>query len=77
MLPQQPRGSVLRFSQRQAIQYVLSFLVMNVFLRDMLSSDSETVLRWRNDPETRRNSINTAEVTPDEHARWFAKVLAD
>ena len=50
---------------------------MNMFLRAMLSSDSETVLRWRNDPETRRNSINTAEVSPDEHARWFARVLAD
>lgn len=63
--------------ERTAIRYVISFLVMNMFLRAMLSSDSETVLRWRNDPETRRNSINTAEVSPDEHARWFAKVLAD
>ena len=48
---------------------------MNVFLRDVLSKDSETLLRWRNDPETRRNSINTTEISPEEHAEWFAKML--
>jgi UDP-2,4-diacetamido-2,4,6-trideoxy-beta-L-altropyranose hydrolase len=49
---------------------------MNMLLRDVLPADSETLLRWRNDPETRHNSINTAEVSPDEHARWFRKMLA-
>jgi len=49
---------------------------MNVFLRGVLSGDSEALLRWRNDPETWRNSINSVEVSPEEHARWFAEMLA-
>jgi RimJ/RimL family protein N-acetyltransferase len=51
-------------------------LIMNLFLRDVLKEDSEMLLRWRNDPETLRNSVNAAEVSPDEHARWFAEMLA-
>jgi RimJ/RimL family protein N-acetyltransferase len=41
------------------------------FLRRMLDRDAEMLLRWRNDPETRRNSIHTEEVSPDGHAQWM------
>jgi RimJ/RimL family protein N-acetyltransferase len=50
---------------------------MNLFLRNVIERDSENLLRWRNDPETRRNSTNTAEVSLQEHARWFATMLAN
>jgi RimJ/RimL family protein N-acetyltransferase len=50
--------------------------VMNVLLRCVHSGDSDTLLRWRNNPETLRNSIDAPEVSPQEHARWFAKTLA-
>ena len=62
------------FSQGQAM---VRQLVLNVFLRDMLSSDSETVLRWRNDPETRRNSFNRAQVLRLTPAPDVSRVLAD
>jgi len=42
----------------------------------LVEEDSETLLRWRNDPVTRRNSINTAEISPEEHARWFRETLS-
>lgn len=48
---------------------------MNIFLRGVISQDAEMLLRWRNDFETRRNSINTAAVSPEEHARWMHRVL--
>lgn len=38
-------------------------------------ADSEQLFAWRNDPETRRASINTALVDETEHAAWFSTVL--
>lgn len=46
-----------------------------VFLRGLLEKDSELLLKWRNDPDTRKNSINTAEVSPEDHARWFRNMM--
>jgi RimJ/RimL family protein N-acetyltransferase len=40
------------------------------FLRGLLDRDAAMLLRWRNDPETRRNSIRTEEVSQEEHAKW-------
>lgn len=48
-----------------------------VTLRPAGHQDSEEVLAWRNDPQTRRWSRNTHEISPEEHASWFARVLAD
>jgi len=39
--------------------------------------DSDLLLSWRNDPETRRRSLSPAEVPPAEHGAWFDRVLAD
>jgi hypothetical protein len=33
-------------------------------LRGLLEKDSELLLKWRNDPDTRRNSLHTEEVSP-------------
>jgi UDP-2,4-diacetamido-2,4,6-trideoxy-beta-L-altropyranose hydrolase len=48
---------------------------MRLCLRGIRPEDSAMLLRWRNDPETRRNSLNTTEVSPEEHARWFCRMI--
>jgi RimJ/RimL family protein N-acetyltransferase len=39
--------------------------------------DAARLLAWRNDPETRRASHDSAEVTPEEHRAWLERVLHD
>jgi RimJ/RimL family protein N-acetyltransferase len=46
-----------------------------VFLRGLLEKDSELLLKWRNHPDTRRNSLHTEEVSPEDHARWFQNMI--
>jgi UDP-2,4-diacetamido-2,4,6-trideoxy-beta-L-altropyranose hydrolase len=48
---------------------------MNLALRGILPQDASILLAWRNDPETRRNSINTGEISWKEHVRWFEEVM--
>ena len=48
---------------------------MDICLREVLPQDSALLLGWRNDPNTRLNSINTAEVSLEEHARWFHNMI--
>lgn len=43
--------------------------------RKAAKNDSEMLLRWRNDPETRDNSLNTGIVRPEEHEAWLDKTL--
>lgn len=35
------------------------------------------LLAWRNDPQTRAASLQNTLVTPQAHASWFERVLAD
>jgi RimJ/RimL family protein N-acetyltransferase len=46
-------------------------------LRPVAEADAERLLAWRNDPESRAASRNTAEIGADEHALWLAGVLVD
>lgn len=46
-------------------------------LRPAAEADGGRLREWRNDPETRAASRNTAEVGAAEHAAWLAAVLAD
>lgn len=39
--------------------------------------DSQTLWRWRNDPMTRRNSLQSGRIGWDSHRRWLAGKLAD
>jgi RimJ/RimL family protein N-acetyltransferase len=43
--------------------------------RSVTMDDAELLLQWRNDPETRRASRQTAPVTRHEHLEWLAKSL--
>ena len=47
----------------------------NVTLRSANIDDSQTLLDWRNDSETRRASHNLNKVTLDDHVTWLSKVL--
>jgi RimJ/RimL family protein N-acetyltransferase len=48
---------------------------MSLCLRGVRAQDSDLLLRWRNDPETRQSSINTGKVSSQEHARWFDRII--
>jgi len=43
-----------------------------IMFRAALPADSALILRWRNDPVTRKFSRNSAEVSPAEHDAWYA-----
>ena len=44
-------------------------------LRQVTIKDADLLLEWRNDPQTRIASHNTAEVKIDEHISWLTRVL--
>jgi RimJ/RimL family protein N-acetyltransferase len=46
-------------------------------LRLATMDDAEILLQWRNDPETRSASHNTAFVMMDDHLRWLRRNLKD
>ena len=41
------------------------------------SCHSETIWEWRNDPITRKMSINSEKVSWEEHTSWYEKILLD
>ncbi len=52
-------------------------LTPRVTFRKADARDGELVLSWRNDPETRRQSRETAQISATAHAAWYAARLAD
>ena len=40
-------------------------------------NDAKLLLDWRNDPETRRQSINSGKIKLEDHIKWLEKVLAN
>lgn len=50
---------------------------MNLILRPATMDDAKMLLQWRNDPDTRANSINTGEVEWGGHVAWLERVLSD
>ena len=51
--------------------------LMSLTLRPATLEDGEDLLRWRNDPVTRANSLDTAEVQRDGHFSWLEHTLND
>lgn len=49
----------------------------DLLLRPASEADAQRLREWRNDPEARAASRNTAEVGAAEHAAWLTAVLAD
>ena len=50
--------------------------MIELALRPAVASDEGLLLEWRNEPETRRQSLHQAPVSPEQHARWFRDRLA-
>ena len=48
-----------------------------ISLRPMTEADLESVLRCRNHSDIRRCMYTQHEISPEEHSRWFHKVLQD
>ena len=48
----------------------------SVRLRAASAADCERVGSWRNDPETRAASFESAEIPWDTHVRWFGDALS-
>lgn len=46
-----------------------------VDVRPATTEDAERLLRWRNDPDTRRSSRDRGEVGPEQHREWLESVL--
>jgi len=46
-----------------------------IWLLPVTWDDSADLLRWRNDPVTRANSRNTAEVSQENHDAWMAACM--
>ena len=45
--------------------------------RSATISDAKILLEWRNDPETRKQSINTEEVPLNKHIEWLGASLVN
>lgn len=50
---------------------------MRIVLVEATAADEKKVFDWRNAHEIRRFSRNSAEISWEDHRRWFAGVLAD
>ena len=46
-------------------------------LRRVGPEDEDRLREWRNDPDVARYMYTTHEISPDEHARWFERLLVD
>lgn len=49
----------------------------NLHLVYARKEDCDLLWQWANDPETRRNSFHTEQITLEEHKAWLSQVLAD
>jgi UDP-4-amino-4,6-dideoxy-N-acetyl-beta-L-altrosamine N-acetyltransferase len=47
------------------------------YLRPMNEKDLAMVLQWRNSPDVRRYMYSQHEISAEEHAKWFARVVHD
>ncbi len=48
-----------------------------ITLRRATIKDADILLEWRNDPETRKASHNTAEVQRSDHVSWLSRTLGN
>lgn len=46
-----------------------------ISFRPATIQDADLLFEWRNDPETRKNSVSESQVTYPEHQAWLTKTL--
>jgi len=49
---------------------------MTLTLRPANQADAQLLFDWRNDPLTRRNSVDTSQVAWPDHVRWLSASLS-
>jgi RimJ/RimL family protein N-acetyltransferase len=47
-----------------------------ITIRKAIIEDSKDIYEWRNNEDTRFNSINTNEITWQDHCKWYLNVLS-
>lgn len=52
-------------------------LPLQIELRRATPADRDSLLSWRNAPESRRHSGSAEAIASDQHAAWFARVVED
>lgn len=50
---------------------------MGEYLREASEADLDLLFDWANDPEVRKNSFSTAQISYEEHQKWFKKLMQD
>lgn len=48
-----------------------------VGVRLATDADEGAILQWRNDPDTRQNSLDATEVSSESHSAWFRRMRSD
>jgi len=51
------------------------FGLINLKIRDVSPNDVDLLYEWVNDPDVRRNAINSKKIDYNEHVNWFKRVL--
>ena len=63
------------------MKYSTDYFIINEYIdmknrvRKIKFTDKAEVLKWRNDLNTRKNSLNSNAVTIEEHNNWFKKIM--
>lgn len=48
-----------------------------IALRDVRHGDREMIRNWRNSPDVAKHMYSDHHITPEEHGRWFVRIMND
>ena len=71
------RNALAAVDGRGAARLLRAMGILAVNVRPAQARDRDRMFEWRNHPQTRAVSRNTAPLSRSGHAAWFASVLAD
>jgi RimJ/RimL family protein N-acetyltransferase len=83
LLADEPRRAAISARARTmadgwgARRVVAALRMTELSVREVRMPDADLLLRWANDPETRRQSLHSGTIDDDEHLSWLAGILAD
>ena len=46
-------------------------------VRDLRAEDKEKIRNWRNSPDISKNMLTDQYISPEDHEKWFARIMAD
>lgn len=55
----------------------MSNQISDCYIRKVKPEDVDILFQWANDPTTRNNAFNTAQIPYENHLKWFEKTLND